>query len=235
MRSLILYEDDEIIVLNKPAGLAVQGGSGTSRHIDGMLEALQGRKSERPRLVHRLAKDTSGVLVLARSRAAAARLGKAFQGKAANKLYWAVVRGMPRPAEGIIDMPLLKAGGEGAEKVQPVLEEGGKNAVTEYALIEHAGNKAAFVMMKPLTGRTHQLRVHMSAIGHPIVGDGKYGGREAFVGGLPERLHLHARAITLPNAKGRAQTFTADLPEHMAESFAALGFDPAPGFDPFED
>lgn len=234
IQSLILHEDDEIIVLNKPAGLAVQGGSHTTRHIDGMLEALQGRKSERPRLVHRLDKDTSGVLVLARTRSAAARLGKLFQGKGAGKLYWALVKGMPRPAEGIIDMPLTKLGSAGSEKVHAVLEDG-KHAVTEYAVVEHAGSKAAFVMMKPLTGRTHQLRVHMSAIGHPIIGDGKYGGREAFLGGLPERLHLHAYSITIPGKNGEPRTFSAGLPPHMMESFMALGLDPAPGFDPFEE
>jgi len=233
LRGLILHEDDEIIVLNKPAGLAVQGGSNTSRHIDGMLEALQGRASERPRLVHRLDKDTSGVLVLARNRAAAARLGKLFQGRGADKIYWALVTGMPRPARGVIDMRLLKAGGAGNEKVRP--GDDGKAAVTEYAVVEHAGGKAAFVMLKPLTGRTHQLRVHMSEIGHPIVGDGKYGGHEAFIGGLPEQLHLHAAEITLTSGKGKRRTFRAPPPPHMLDSFAALGFDPAPDHDPFDE
>lgn len=234
IRSMVLFQDDDIIVLDKPAGLAVQGGSGTRRHIDGMLEALQGRASERPRLVHRLDKDTSGVLVIARSRISAARLGKLFQGRGADKLYWALVKGMPRPAMGIIDMPLIKAGEIGAEKIQPA-SGSGKHAVTQYAVVEHAADKAAFVMMKPLTGRTHQLRVHMAAIGHAIIGDGKYGGHEAFIGGLPERLHLHAASITLPGKSGKPRTFSAGPPAHMLEGFEALGFDPNPDSNPFDE
>ncbi len=236
IQSLVIHKDDAIIVLNKPPGLAVQGGSGTRRHIDGLLDGLKFGQDERPRLVHRLDKDTSGVLVLARSRKVAAKLGRVFQGRDAQKLYLSVVKGSPRPTEGIIDIPLAKAGASGSERVQAGYDlAGAKRAVSEYIVVEHAGNSAAFVALKPVTGRTHQLRVHMSAIGHPVVGDGKYGGREAFISGLSFKLHLHARAINLPHPSGGRFEITAPLPEHMHKSLKMLGFSEMPDFSLFED
>ncbi len=234
VQSLVIHKDPAIIVLNKPPGLAVQGGSKTTRHIDGMLEGLKFEKPERPRLVHRLDKDTSGVLVLARSRKVAARLGQVFQGKTATKLYWSLVAGAPRPAMGIIDLPLGKSGGPGAERVQAGGADA-RRAVSEYAVIESAGNRVSFVVLKPVTGRTHQLRVHMSEIGHPVVGDGKYGGEVCFIGGLSFKLHLHARSITLPHPAGGTLHVEAELPEHMRKSWDALGFENRAGFDPFTE
>ncbi len=236
IQSLVIHKDDAIIVLNKPPGLAVQGGSKTRRHIDGLLDGLKFSFSERPRLVHRLDKDTSGVLVLARSRKVAAELGRAFQGRGVQKLYLSVVKGSPRPVEGIIDMPLAKSGGSGNERMQAGADlEGAKRAISEYIVIEHAGNSAALVALKPVTGRTHQLRVHMSAIGHPVLGDGKYGGGEAFISGLSFKLHLHARAINLPHPSGGRFEITAPLPGHMRKTWEMLGFDEMPDFGVFED
>jgi len=234
IQSLVIHKDPVIIVLNKPPGLAVQGGSKTVRHIDGMLDGLKFDKPERPRLVHRLDKDTSGVLVLARTRKAAARLGQIFQGKTATKLYWSIVLGNPRPAMGIIDLALGKSGGPGSEQVRAGGADA-KRAISEYAVVEAAGSRAAFVVLKPVTGRTHQLRVHMSEIGHPIVGDGKYGGEACFIGGLSFKLHLHARSITLPHPAGGVLHVEAELPTHMRKSWAALGFEDRADFDPFAD
>ena len=234
IQSLVIHKDPAILVLNKPPGLAVQGGSKTPRHIDGMLDGLKFEKTERPRLVHRLDKDTSGVLVLARSRKVAARLGQVFQGKTANKLYWALVVGAPRPAMGVVDLALGKSGGAGAERVQAGGAQA-RRAVSEYAVIESAGNRVSFAVLRPVTGRTHQLRVHMSEIGHPIVGDGKYGGETCFIGGLSFKLHLHARSITLPHPAGGSLHVKAELPAHMQKSWQALGFDEKADFDPFAE
>jgi 23S rRNA pseudouridine955/2504/2580 synthase len=232
--SLVIYKDRDVIAINKPAGLAVQGGTKTDRHLDAMLDALRFEAVERPRLVHRLDKDTSGVLLLARNRAAAAKLAKSFRGRDAHKVYWAIVVGAPRLKRGRIDLPLTKIAGSRGERVAPDEDEG-KRAVTYYAVLENLGNKAAWVALMPQTGRTHQLRVHMAAIGTPILGDGKYGGAKAFVSGLPEKLHLHARQIKIPHPKGGTLKVTAPVRDHLRETFALFGFDPDFSGDPFAE
>jgi len=232
LRALVLYRDDDLIAINKPPGLAVQGGVKTERHLDAMLDALRFGAAERPRLVHRLDKDTSGVLVLARHAAAAARLAAAFRERTTRKLYWAVTVGVPKLAQGRIDLALAKLPGRAGERVQP--DEAGRRAVTYYRVLEHVGKQAAWLALMPETGRTHQLRVHCAAIGTPILGDGKYGGNAAFLPGAPlaPQLHLHARAITLPDG-GRRLQLTAPLPPSMRDTFAFFGFDPARDDDPF--
>ena len=219
----VLYRDDEVLIIDKPAGLATQGGSKTFRHLDACLDGLA-LGGERPRLVHRLDKDTSGTLVLARTVAAAARLGEAFRRQRVRKLYWALTLGRSSAASGRIDLPLARAGGAGRERIV-VDREAGQPATTCFRELDHAGEAFAWLELEPLTGRTHQLRVHCVALGAPIVGDGKYGGR----GGadlLPDagRLHLHARAVTLPLADGETLTCVAPLPPHMRRSFRVLGF-----------
>lgn len=237
IRERVLYRDDDVIAIDKPAGLAVQGGSGTSRHLDGMLEGLRFDAAERPRLVHRLDRDTSGVLLLARSAAAAAKLGNSFRGRNARKVYWAVTVGVPKPAMGRIDLPLNKSGGRGSERVRPDEEEG-LTALTDYRVLEAVAGKLAWVALWPRTGRTHQLRAHMAAIERPILGDGKYAGAGAFLSGLklPRMLHLHARSIRLPHPSGRGDIHvTAPLPDHMRETFAMFGFDASRDDDPFSE
>jgi 23S rRNA pseudouridine955/2504/2580 synthase len=236
VRSLVMHKDDDILALNKPPGLAVQGGSGTSEHLDRLLDGLTFEKSERPRLVHRLDKDTSGVMLLARSRDAAAKLGRALKHRSASKLYWALVIGLPRPAQGEINLPLVKRGGHGDERVHPAEPDNAaaKSAVTRYALLERAGTRLALLAMTPITGRTHQLRAHAAAIGHPVVGDGKYGGADAHPGGeIPRKLHLHARRLTIAHPRGGVFCIAAPLPEHMRKTWAVLGFDPEDDRDPF--
>ncbi len=244
MRSLVIYRDNHVIALNKPHGLAVQGGTKTTRHIDAMLDALRFEATERPRLVHRLDRDTSGVLLLGRSASSAAFLSKSFQRKIVDKTYWGLCVGAPRPARGVINLSLAKrrAGSaeEGRERVTPVKdnEEGAQRAVTSYAVMGQAAQKAAWLALKPLTGRTHQLRVHLQAIGHPLVGDGKYGGVQAaqFLGAAKEsRLHLHARALVLDLPSGKSLTVTAPLPPHMAETWDFFEFNPDDDSDPFEE
>lgn len=236
IQACVLHKDDHVILLDKPAGLAVQGGSGTTKHIDGLLDALKFGFEERPRLVHRLDKDTSGLLVLARTQKAARALTEAFRTKTVRKAYWAVVVGVPEQPKGRIDLPLGKRPGKGGERMQ-VDEFAGKRAVTLFKTIDAAGRRATWVEMEPVTGRTHQLRVHMVAIGTPILGDGKYGGQEAFLTGaeIPKQLHLHARAIRFPHPAGGSFEFTAPLPEHMKATWAYLGFDAASAPPPFED
>ena len=231
----ILYKDDHVIVLDKPAGLAVQGGSGTRRHLDGMLDALR-FGAERPKLVHRLDRDTSGVLVLARSAGAAAKLAAAFRSRAARKVYWAAVMGTPHPLDGRIDIPLAKETGPGGERVAAG-EDKGQRAVTRYRVADRAGKRAAWLVLEPETGRTHQLRVHAQALGTPIVGDGKYGGPDAFLkgGNISPKLHLHARAIRLPHPSGGQIEVAAPLPPHMAATWKFFGFDPARESHPFGD
>jgi 23S rRNA pseudouridine955/2504/2580 synthase len=236
IRSLVIYKDDDVIALNKPAGLAVQGGTKTSRHIDAMLDALRFGAKERPRLVHRLDRDTSGVLLLARGAQAAARLGKAFQGRQVRKIYWALVAGTPAVEKGRIDLPLGKRPGAKGERMAADRE--GKKAATLYSVLESAGHAAAWLALWPLTGRTHQLRVHCAAIGHPILGDGKYGGEAAFLPaeGVPKQLHLHARELVLPHPSGRGELrIAADLPPHMAQSWKLFGFQRDYKDDPFAD
>lgn len=237
VQSLVIHRDDDVIALNKPPGLAVQGGTRTVRHIDGMLDALRFDAKERPRLVHRLDRDTSGVLLLARSARAAAWLGRTFQSREIRKIYWALVVGMPDADEGMIDLPLGKQGPAGRERMAGD-EERGKRAQTLYRVLERAGNRVAWLALWPLTGRTHQLRVHCAAIGTPIVGDRKYGGPEAMLpaDGVAERLHLHARELVLPKPSGRGELrIRAPLPPHMAESWRLFGFDATRTDDPFED
>jgi len=235
VQTLVLYRDDDVLVLDKPPGLAVQGGTGTARHLDAMLDALRFGAAERPRLVHRLDRDTSGVLLLARNAPVARKLAEAFRRKTTRKLYWALTAGVPKPFQGRIDLPIAKLPGRSGERMAPDEEEG-KRAITYYRVLDHLGRKAAWVALWPLTGRTHQLRVHMAALGTPILCDGKYGGKAAFLSGqaISRKLHLHARALTLPHPRtGRPLTVTAPLPEHMRASWRLFGFDPDSREDPF--
>jgi len=235
VQSLVIYRDDDVIALNKPAGLAVQGGTKTTRHLDAMLDALQFGSKERPRLVHRLDRDTSGVLLLARGANVAARLGKSFQSRNVRKIYWALAIGVPEIDHGRIDLPLGKRAGPRGERMMADGQDG-KSAVTLYSIIETAGQAAAWLALWPLTGRTHQLRVHCAAIGHPVAGDGKYGGEAAFLPaeGVARQLHLHARELRLPHPSARGElNITADLPPHMAESWDLFGFDRNYAEDPF--
>ncbi len=232
LRARVLYRDDDLMAIDKPSGLAVQGGSRTTRHLDAMLEALRFDAEEKPRLVHRLDKDTSGVLLLARHGAAARRLTALFRRQETRKLYWAVVVGQPKPAAGRIDLALAKQPGRRGERMTPAAE--GRRATTLFSTLEHAGRRAAWLALQPLTGRTHQLRVHLAELGTPILGDGKYGGQQAFIEGLSRRLHLHARALALPEA-GDIGTLRAALPPHMAETFKFFGFDSADESDPFAE
>jgi 23S rRNA pseudouridine955/2504/2580 synthase len=233
LRERVLYKDDWLIALDKPAGLAVQGGSGLSRHLDALSEALRFGAAEKPRLVHRLDKDTSGVLVLARTAVAARHLTAAFRGQEARKTYWAAVVGVPERQKGRIDLPLMKGRtSAGADEKMTATRDGGQPAVTLYRVVQASGKRAAWLVLRPLTGRTHQLRVHCAAIGHPVLGDGKYGGQAAFLpsSDLPRRLHLHARELAIPHpADGTTLRVSAPLPAHMMETWARLGFDPSRG------
>lgn len=224
-RSLVIHRDPAALVIDKPPGLATQGGTGTRRHVDGLLDALQFEAESRPRLVHRLDKDTSGVLLLARSPGAAAFFSKRFAGRSARKTYWALVIGKPHPADGMVELPLAKQPGTGGEKMH-VDEENGQVARTRYRIIDYAGDRVSLVELMPYTGRTHQLRAHMAAIGHPIVGDGKYGGREAMLtGSISRKLHLHARRLRIDEPDGGQLDVSAELPEHFATSLAQLGLE----------
>ena len=257
MKSLVLYKDDHIIALNKPPGLPTQGGSKQTRHVDGLAEALTFDYDEKPRLVHRLDKDTSGVLLLARTRAVAGALTEAFRARETRKIYWAAVAGVPFPQMGTIKFGLVKAPGHGAggenEKMRAVhpkdvaTTEGAKHATTDYAVLSALAKRAAWVAMVPITGRTHQLRAHMAELGHPIIGDGKYGGSgqenlgdgwgAMLGGGISRKLHLHARSITIKHpVTGAKLTITAPLPEHMERTWEFLQWDPrdVPA-DPFEE
>src|SRR5438270_8076141 len=228
VRDMVIYANSHAFVLNKPPGLATQGGTKTTQHLDRLLDGLA-EDDARPKLVHRLDKDTSGALLVARTARAAGHFAKAFSGRTAKKVYWALVVGVPDSAEGLIDAPLAKQPGTGGEKMH-INEEHGLPARTRWRLIERAGNSAAWVELQPLTGRTHQLRAHMAAIGHPIVGDAKYGGPEAFLtGGISRKLHLHARRIRIDAPDGGKIDVTAEMPSHLAESLATLGFEAAAG------
>lgn len=240
LEAMILYQDEQVIVLNKPHGLAVQGGPGISRHLDGLLDGLRMGSPHRPRLVHRLDRDTSGCLVLARTPGTAAKLAAGFRGRDVTKTYWAVVAGRPVPVEGRIDLPLLRYTGPRGERSVPATrdDDEAQRAVTDFRTLDHAGQKLAWLELSPITGRTHQLRVHCVAIGAPIVGDDKYhepdqnGTGTAIVEGLPDKLHLHARALDLPHPAGGRLIVEAPLPPHMSETFKTLGFEARPPADP---
>lgn len=234
-QGLVIHRDDQAIVINKPAGLATQGGTKTDEHVDGLLDALMYEREDRPKLVHRLDKDTSGALLLARSARAAAFFAKSFASRTARKVYWALVLGVPSIEDGMIDLPLAKQPGTGGEKMH-VDEENGLPSRTRYRVIERAGNRACWLELQPHTGRTHQIRVHLAAIGHPIVGDGKYGGKEAFLtGAISRKMHLHARRIRVDHPDGGRVDVRADLPQHFADSLLALGFDSASGDLPLDE
>ncbi|MEM7270677.1 MAG: RluA family pseudouridine synthase, partial [Pseudomonadota bacterium] len=254
IRSAVIYKDDHVIALNKPPGLATQGGTGQTRHLVMLAEALKFDRTDAPRVVHRLDRDTSGVILLARTGAAATALSKAFQSRDSRKLYWAAVAGAPRPRTATIRFGLVKAGGRGSEKMRCVhpneveTTDGAKRATTDYAVIENTGQRAAWVALRPITGRTHQLRAHMAEIGHPIVGDGKYGSNSQtnegegwgaqLGGGISRKLHLHARAISLahPADPARMLTVTAPLPEHMTRSWEFFQWrEEDASADPFEE
>jgi len=235
VREMVIHRDKAAIVVNKPPGLATQGGTKTSTHLDGLLDGLAEGDGPRPKLVHRLDKDTSGVLLLARTPRAAAYFAKAFSGRTVRKVYWALVMDVPSIDDGMIELAIAKQPGTGGEKMH-VDEAEGLPARTRYRVLERAGNRAAWVELQPHTGRTHQLRVHMAAIGHPIVGDGKYAGQDAFLtGSISRKLHLHARRLRIDHPDGGQIDVTAPLPEHFAASMASLGFDLSLGELPLDE
>lgn len=238
IRSLVLYDDGDIVVLNKPHGIAVQGGSKIQRHIDGLLDHLKDKNGMRPRLIHRLDRDTSGVLVVARELKTAGALGKLLANRDVRKEYWALTAPAPERDEGRIDAPLGKGSGNMKDMVLIDLENG-KSAVTEYRVVERAMQTAAFVAFWPRSGRTHQIRVHAVHLGAPILGDGKYGEKDhpGFEGmNLARRLHLHARRITFRNPSGKGNIdVRAPLPDDLRRSWQALGFDPDTKIDPFQN
>jgi 23S rRNA pseudouridine955/2504/2580 synthase len=238
LRDAVLYRDDWAIVINKPPGLAVQGGSNTERHVDALLDALRFDSAERPRLVHRLDKDTSGVLLIARNAAAAAFFTRAFRDKTTRKVYWAIVVGLPQPLQGRIDLALVKGGRSGRERVGPAIgaDAAGKSAVTYYRVLDQAGGRASWLALLPVTGRTHQLRAHCAALGTPILGDGKYGGTAAQLpgGAAAHRLHLHARSLEIPHPAGGTLRVSAPLPPHMRRMWEFFGF-AGEAADPFAE
>jgi 23S rRNA pseudouridine955/2504/2580 synthase len=237
LKEMTLFEDDDVLVLNKPAGLAVQGGSGTTRHVDQMLEVMRDAKGQKPRLVHRLDKETSGCLLIAKTRFAATQLTGSFRHRSARKIYWALVAGVPKPKQGRISTYLAKEENE-EDTIMRIAahgDEGASHAVTYYAVVETSATKLAWVSLKPVTGRTHQLRAHMAHIDHAIVGDPKYFNKENWQlpGGLQNRLHLLARRIVIPHPRGGVIDATAPLPPHMLQSWNLLGLE-AERFDPIE-
>lgn len=257
IRSAVLFRDDHIIALNKPPGLPSQGGSKQLRHVDGLAEALRFDAEENPRLVHRLDKDTSGILLMARSRRVAQTLGDAFRARTTRKIYWAAVAGVPEPRMGTIRFGLVKAGGHGrggeGEKMRAIHPnlvsetEGAKHATTDYAVLSGLGGRVSWAALVPVTGRTHQLRAHMAEIGHPIIGDGKYGGSgqenlgdgwgAGLGGAISKKLHLHARSLAFDHpVTGRRMNLVAPLPPHMAATWDMLGWAPSDvPADPFDE
>jgi 23S rRNA pseudouridine955/2504/2580 synthase len=225
-RSLVIYEDEEVLALNKPSGLAVQGGTKTRNHVDRLLAAW-GEGLERPRLVHRLDRDTSGVLVLGKTPGAAARLAGAFAKRRAEKTYWALVAGMPKPAEGVLELPLVKRGVGDREMVTPAdpKDPGAEPAETEYVTLSHAGRKVAWMALRPHTGRTHQLRAHMLALDHPILGDPKYRTEASAELSGDLKLQLHARSLVLPHPSRGLLALEAPLSPELRAGFARFGFD----------
>jgi 23S rRNA pseudouridine955/2504/2580 synthase len=238
LKSITLYEDADLLVFNKPMGLAVQGGSGTTRHLDGMLEVLRDAHGQRPRLVHRLDKDTAGCLLVAKTRFAASALAKTFRSRSARKVYWALVAGVPKVPQGRISTFLAKEerDDESFMRIAQHGDKGASHAVTYYAVVDTSGPLLSWISLKPVTGRTHQLRAHMDHIGHPIVGDPKYFARENWElpGGMQNKLHLLARRIAVPHPRGGVIDVTAPLPPHMLQSWNLLGHD-AKRYDPIVD
>ena len=239
---LVIHMDSEIIVLNKPPGLPSQGGPGITRSVDHMLDALSFGKRQRPRLVHRLDKDTSGVLVIARTVPAAAALAEAFRERDTKKIYWALTVGVPKPHQGVIKAALAKvAHGPGRSDERMVIRPKGedddaKRAVTRYQVMDHAAQKAAWVAMMPVTGRTHQLRVHAASLGTPIAGDFKYGEEAARLSGqVSQKMHLHARSLRIRRPSGGYLEVTAPLPRHMQSTWGVFGWNVDDRSDPFPD
>ena len=236
LRQMLLYEDDKVFVFNKPAGLAVQGGSGVVRHLDDMLEAWRNKKGEKPRLVHRLDRDTAGVLVVARSRLAAMKLAEAFRARETTKTYWALVKGAPPKREDKISTWLVKEQTPDGDRMRIAKhgEKGADHAVTYYRIIEQAAQAMTWLEMQPYTGRTHQLRVHAAYLGCPILGDPKYFEADTnwdFPGGMQNKLHLLARRIVIPHPDKGVIDVTAPMPAHMRQSWNLIGFDKAAGDD----
>ncbi len=231
LSAMLLHEDKKVLVFNKPAGLAVQGGSGIMRSVDSMLESWRSPKGEKPRLVHRLDRDTSGVLVVARTRGAAQKLTEAFRHRTTEKTYWALVKGLPKPLAGRISTWMIKVETPDGDRMRNVRQsKEADHAISTYKVVEHAGQELAWLKMEPETGRTHQLRVHALHIGHPIIGDPKYFEADQnwdFPGGMQKKLHLHARRIRVPHPDGGVVDVTAPLPPHMVQSWNLLGFDEA--------
>ena len=231
----ILYMDEQVIVIDKPPGLSTQGGSGLTKHVDGMLDSLQYEKPTRPKLVHRLDRDTSGVLLIARTALAASGLSASLALRDTSKVYWALTRGVPKQKNGVVKGALAKEGTRGKdERMTMSDDDDAKFALTEYAVMATAGTEFAWVAARPITGRTHQIRVHLASLGTPIVGDFKYGGTDSRGrGDIADKLHLHARSIDIGRPDGGRLQATAPLPPHMVKSWALLGFDPDDRRDPF--
>ena len=229
IEAMILFEDDDVLVLNKPHGISVQGGTGTKRHLDGLLAGMADRFGDRPRLVHRLDRDTTGVLLVAKHRDAAAKLGRVFQTRSAAKTYWALVKGVPKPPQGKVEAALVKAAGPDGDRVRKALpgeQAKAMHATTHYSVIDRVAHKASWLSLKPVTGRQHQLRAHMALIGNPIIGDNKYEGDNVLVdSGIEGKLHLHARRLIIPHPAGGQIDVTAPLPEHMRKTWRLLGLD----------
>lgn len=224
LEGMILYQDEAVIALNKPAGLAVQGGSGIAVHVDGMLDALREEEGERPKLVHRLDRDTSGILLLARSAQVARKLSTLFRSRNVEKIYWALLAGVPEVLQGRIDLPLKRVEFGNVSRSEPVNRKDpeAQSAVTEYRVLDHAGKKFCLAELRPQTGRMHQLRAHCLALGTPILGDAAYGGM--FAEHFADQLHLHARRLALPHPDGGTLVLEAGLPQHMRDGLKYLGF-----------